>query len=63
MSRVKKEILLCTVAIVLVLLNVVAHLLGGKMFVELPLAEVTVALTPLVMIFLGVVGLKVAGEQ
>ncbi|MGF1694323.1 hypothetical protein L4D20_12385 [Vibrio kyushuensis] len=63
MNRVKSELYLCAIATVLVLMNVIAHLLGAKMFVDLPLAEITVGLTPVVMMALGVVGFKVAGKE
>ncbi|MGC9460738.1 hypothetical protein [Vibrio genomosp. F10] len=63
MNYAKKERYLVTIAIALALLNVGAHLLGSKMFFELPLAEITLALTPISMIALAIVGIKIAQKE
>ncbi|MCL9776686.1 hypothetical protein [Vibrio methylphosphonaticus] len=62
-NSVKKELLLCTIAVALVLLNIGAHLLCTKMFVDLPLTEITLALIPITMLALCIFGFKMAARE
>ncbi|MCW8344486.1 MULTISPECIES: hypothetical protein [Vibrio] len=62
-NSVKKELLLCTIAAALVLLNIGAHLLCTKMFIDLPLTEITLALIPMTMLALCFIGFKMAAKE
>ncbi|OIQ26561.1 hypothetical protein [uncultured Vibrio sp.] len=60
MSDINKQLLLCAIAVILIVLNVGAHVLGAKMFVDLPLSEITVGSVPAIGILLCIIGFKIA---
>ncbi|MFA0088083.1 hypothetical protein BCU70_13245 [Vibrio sp. 10N.286.49.C2] len=63
MTSVNKQLKLFGIAGVIAILNIGAHLLGAKMFIDLPMAEITMALIPVVMIVLCIVGFKMADKE
>ncbi|MEZ8823112.1 hypothetical protein BCU12_20325 [Vibrio sp. 10N.261.55.A7] len=63
MSNLNKQLILCAIAVILIVLNVGAHVLGAKMFVDLPLSEITVGSVPAVGLVLCYIGFKIAESE
>jgi hypothetical protein len=63
MNSVKKEMRLFAIAGAVIVLNVGAHLLGAKIFVNAPMTEITLASVPFLMLFLGWLGVRIAAKD